>query len=149
MTALEKGNAIGVDFYRIDDEPMQEKIIRSRLLPSILNVEVRNDSLIITIDSLAKEIRFVGDGGKLLKSMQHVNKAIYVIPTAEPYVRTEIEFYSHSIFYLNPMIRYSGNDFVTRKKASINPSATLRLRILYFILALVMAYLYRRYRIKN
>ncbi|MBU3928289.1 MAG: hypothetical protein KKB74_10825, partial [Bacteroidetes bacterium] len=35
MTALENGNAIGVDFYRIDDEPMQEKIIRSRLLPSI------------------------------------------------------------------------------------------------------------------
>ncbi|OFY47675.1 MAG: hypothetical protein A2W85_12735 [Bacteroidetes bacterium GWF2_41_31] len=149
MTALEKGNAFGVDFYRIDDEPMQEKIIRSRLLPSILNVVVRNDSLIITIDSLAKEIRFVGDGGKLLKSMQHVNKAIYVIPTAEPYVRTEIEFYSHSIFYLNPMIRYSGNDFITNKKASINPSATLRLRILYFILALVIAYLYRRYRIKN
>jgi len=149
MAALEKGNAIGVDFYRISDEPMEEKIIRSRILPSLISVEVSHDSLIVTIDSLAKEIRFVGHGGKLLKTVHHTNLAFFVIPITEPYVRTEIEFDSHSIFYLNPMIRYSGNDLITSKKASINPSATLRLRILYFILALVMAYLYRRYRIKN
>jgi len=149
MAALEKGNAIGVDFYRISDEPMEEKIIRSRILPSLISVEVSHDSLIVTIDSLAKEIRFVGHGGKLLKTVHHTNLAFFVIPITEPYVRTEIEFDSHSVFYLNPMIRYSGNDLITSKKASINPSATLRLRILYFILALVMAYLYRRYRIKN
>ena len=149
MAALEKGNAIGVDFYRISDEPMEEKIIRSRILPSLISVEVSHDSLIVTIDSLAKEIRFVGHGGKLLKTVHHTNLAFFVIPITEPYVRTEIEFDSHSIFYLNPMIRYSGNDLITSKKAPINPSATLRLRILYFILALVMAYLYRRYRIKN
>jgi len=149
MAALEKGNAIGVDFYRISDEPMEEKIIRSRILPSLISVEVSHDSLIVTIDSLAKEIRFVGHGGKLLKTVHHTNLAFFVIPITEPYVRTEIEFDSHSIFYLNPMIRYSGNDLITSKKASINPSATLRLRILYFILALVLAYLYRRYRIKN
>ena len=149
MAALEKGNAIGVDFYRISDEPMEEKIIRSRILPSLISVEVSHDSLIVTIDSLAKEIRFVGHGGKLLKTVHHTNLAFFVIPITEPYVRTEIEFDSHSVFYLNPMIRYSGNDLITSKKASINPSATLRLRILYFILALVLAYLYRRYRIKN
>jgi hypothetical protein len=149
MEALEKGNDIGVDFFRIDDESMPHKTERSKVIPILEKVDLKDDTLFIAVDSVAVEIRFVGQGGQLLKAESTVSTAYFVIPETEPYVRTEIEFDSHSIFYLNPVIRYGGPELTTKKTATINASATLRLRILYFILALVAAYLYSRFRIRR
>ncbi len=145
MLALERGDAIGVDFFRIDDEPMTDKYLRSKVIPVLQEASLSGDTLTVSTDSVAVEIRFIGQHGKILHTKAFSSTERYVIPQTEPYVRTEIEFPDHSVFYLNPIIRYDGASLVTKKTATVDASATLKLRILYFVVALVLAYLAQRY----
>ncbi len=145
MSALEQGDAIGVDFFRIDDEPMTDKFLRSKVIPVLQEASLSGDTLTVSTDSVAVEIRFIGQHGKILHTKTFSSTGRFVIPQNEPYVRTEIEFRDHSVFYLNPIIRYDGSSLITKKTATVDASATLKLRILYFVVALVLAYLAQRY----
>ncbi len=149
MAALEQGNAIGVDFYRINDEPMTDKFVRSKTLPEITDIQLLDDTLFVSVDTPAVEIRFVGKNGQLLHAYSNTSEAAFIIPSDQPYVRTEIAFSDKSVFYLNPVIRYDTDKIRTKKTATVNNSKTLYLRILYLVVALVLAYLYRRYYFKR
>ena len=61
----------------------------------------------------------------------------------------EIEFLDKSVMYLNPVIRYSGEFPKTLKTAEIDSSATMRLRIVYLVIGLIIAYLFARYRFRK
>ena len=145
MEALEQGNVIGVDFFRINDEPMQDKYLRSKNLPVLTNASLNNDTFFVSVNTTAASIRFIGQNGRLLHQLSDTSRASFVVPDSEPYMRAEIEFYDKSVFYLNPVIRYSGDKISTKKSASVDPSITLYLRIGYFIAALLIAYLLRRF----
>ncbi|MBU2553142.1 MAG: hypothetical protein KKF98_01695 [Bacteroidetes bacterium] len=149
MEALEQGNAIGVDFFRINDEPMQDKYLRSRSLPVLTNASLNSDTFFVSVNTTAAYIRFIGQNGRLLYQLSDTTQASFVVPDTEPYMRTEIEFFDKSVFYLNPIIRYSGDKISTKKTASVDPSKTLYLRIGYFITALLIAYFLRRFLSKR
>lgn len=137
---LKLGNAYGMDFIRIDDEPMTHKYKRSRKLQYLLKAELISDTLFVKVDTISSEIRFITSNGKVVKKLNKTDAGYCIIRDDYPYLRTEIEFFDGSVMYLNPVIRYSGEKPETLKTAIVDSGATLRLRIIYFVVALVIAY---------
>ncbi len=146
MSSLRKGTAYGMDFIRIDDEPMEDKVERSKDVPQLISADLRSDTLFVSVDRIAVTFRFIGDNGELRKKVNNSRSAMYQIEPDEPYLRTEIEFADGSVIYLNPVIRYSGDSPKTMKTAVVDNGATLTLRIIYFIIALTIAYVIARIR---
>ena len=149
MSNLKKGTAYGMDFFRIPDEPMDDKVERSKDIPKLISAKLTIDTLTVTVDETAVQISFIGDKGSVKKVIKNSNTATYIVNKNDPYIRTEILFSDNSIMYLNPVIRYSGTFPVTLKTAEVDSSATLRLRIIYFVMGLIIAYLIARYRIRK
>jgi hypothetical protein len=146
MRNLEKGAAYGMDFFRIDDEPMDRKVLRSKVIPKLLSAELVADTFFVSVDTKASSFRFIGNHGELKHKVSNTKNAQYKIGADEPYLRTEIEFSDGSIIYLNPIIRYNEDVPKTMKSAVVDSKATLRLRIIYFLIALSLAYLISRIR---
>lgn len=149
ISNLKKGAAYGMDFFRIGDEPMNDKAERSKHIPKLTSASLSGDTLIVTVDTIALRFRFIGDNGDVIHEATNTNSAAYVIIDTDPYVRTEIVFPDSSVMYLNPVIRYGGEFPETLKTAEVDKSATMRLRIVYFLIALAIAYLFTRYRMRN
>jgi len=149
ISNLKKGAAYGMDFYRIGDEPMNDKVERSKYIPKLSSTELNSDTLSVTVDTTALQISFIGYKGKVMKTVNDTNSATYVIAQSDPYIRTEIMFTDLSVMYLNPVIRYDEEFPKTLKTAEIDSSATMRLRIIYFIIGLLIAYLFAKYRLRR
>ncbi len=149
MSNLKKGAAYGMDFYRIGDEPMNDKVERSKYIPKLSSTELNSDTLSVTVDTTALQISFIGDNGKVMQTVNDTNSATYIITKSDPYIRTEIMFTDLSVMYLNPVIRYDGEFPKTLKTAEIDSSATMRLRIIYFVIGLIIAYLFAKYRLRR
>jgi len=149
MFNLKKGAAYGMDFFRISDEPMVDKVERSKDIPELKSVVLNLDTLTVAVSIVADSIKFIGDNGVLKKVVENVNSATYIITKNDSYIRTEIVFPDNSVMYLNPVFRYDGDFPVTLKTAEVDSSATMKLRIFYFIIALILAYLFARYRMRK
>ncbi|MCD4665034.1 MAG: hypothetical protein K8R68_07155 [Bacteroidales bacterium] len=132
LNALKVGKSFGARIYRPYNETFDEKIKRTKVLPIIKIVEINKDSLNIHIDSLAKEIRFIGQNGELLKSVFQANKAFYIIKSKDTYIRTEIEFPDQTAYFLNPVCRYDGSKPGKASIPEINVYKTNILRIIGF-----------------
>jgi hypothetical protein len=151
LGAMKSGNAFGAQIYRPNGEPFDKKIIRTKILPVVTAVEVSNDSLKIITDSIARVVRFIGQDGINLLTVDHTNNAYYRIKDEDTYIRTEIEFYSKHVYYLNPVCRLEGT-FPSRKPApEINVFKTTILRVLGFatILFIVVNYYFLRKRFSS
>ena len=73
----------------------------------LLGVSVSGNSLTISVDSVAKQIRLIGQNGVVRKIIENSAKACYSFRPDDTYIRAEIDFSSMRIF-LNPLIRYDG-----------------------------------------
>ncbi|MBC8321622.1 MAG: hypothetical protein H8E34_12965 [Bacteroidetes bacterium] len=149
LSNLKKGASYGIDFFRIDDEPMKDKAERSKYIPKLTSAKLIGDTLIVSVDANALLFRFIGNNGEVLHVVENSDTALYVIEDTDPYVRTEIMFHDHSVMYLNPVLRYNGEFPKTLKTAEVDKSATLRLRIVYFLVAIIIAYLFARLRMRK
>ena len=132
ISSLKSGNAYGAKIRKIHGESIEEKLIRTKVLPELVRFEVRNDTLFIATDSVVTEIRFIGQGGKLLETAGNTNEAFYAINTADTYVRTEIHYSAESAFYLNPICRYDGKTPGQIPPPEIDNFKTWLLRIIGF-----------------
>ncbi len=146
LKSLEKGAAYGMDFFRVDDEPMDDKVERSKHIPVLTRAELIADTLFVSSDKKAKEIRFIADNGIVVKSVKKSKSAWCIIEDDHSYMRTELEYNDGSIMYLNPVVRYDGKMPVSVKTAEIDTSSTLKLRMVYFVLGLIIAYSIARWR---
>lgn len=146
LLSLERGKAYGMDFIRIDDEPMDDKVKRSKKLPFLTKAQLKNDTLEVEVDTKPVSIRFITDEGRVIKSIDSSRTAWCIVKAEHSYLRTEIEFHDGSIMYLNPIVRYLGDYPKSVKTADINTRATLTLRMIYFIIGLTIAYLIARWR---
>lgn len=149
VRALKTGNAYGVDFHWVPDEPMMDLVERIKYLPVLTAVEIQNDSLIISASQPVREFRFIGQEGMLLSTAKGGKTGHYKLQGTEPYVRTEVVFNDGTTFYLNPVIRYTGDYPASVKSAQIDGPATRNLRIIYFLFLLTLAYLYARRKQKK
>ena len=149
VSNLKKGAAYGMDFFRIGDEPFEDKIERSLHIPKLTSAILYTDTLAVKVNAKALQFRFIGNDGKVLKIENNTNTSSYIIDGKDRYVRTEIIFPDSSIMYLNPIIRYSGEFPLTFKTAEVDSSATMKLRIVYFLIVLSIAYLISRFRMRK
>jgi len=151
LKALKAGMAFGARIFRHPGETFKEKIKRTKILPVISLVEMRRDTLYIRFDSIANEIRFIGQNGKLLKKSGRTNEALYKIREEDTYIRTEIEFPDQSVYYLNPVCRYNGISLQKAPVPKINVYRTNVLRIIGFatLIFIILNYFLLRKRVKQ
>jgi hypothetical protein len=71
------------------------------------SLEISGDRLLVTCESPAEQIRFIGQGGKLRKKVELSKMAEILLQENDTYIRTEIVS-NGCEFYLNPVIRWDG-----------------------------------------
>jgi hypothetical protein len=149
IESLKAGNAYGVDFFPKMDVPLDERIERSKHIPFITQVNLREDTLEVAASEKAKTITFIGQEGKVLQTFTSTKTATYAIKETDTYVMTVFNYTDNTSLCLNPIVRYSGEQVSSLKTAKINTKATLYLRIGYFLIFLLIAYFYARRRKNN
>lgn len=140
LHALEKGNAVGVDFPINRDESLEQKINRlNKNLPYISQVELKGDTLWISASKTFSKIKFIGQNGKELNSQKNQNSAHYVIKKDDNYVRTELTFKDGTTLYLNPITRHESENIVKQRLDHINWTKTIILWSVYVGVLFVFA----------
>ena len=140
LQALENGNSVGVAFSLIWGEHPLKKMKRLKKdLPNITQVDLRGDTLLISVSQPFSKIRFIGQEGKELDVQKDNHTAFYVVKTEDTYVRTEVEFKDGTTLYLNPITRHESSDIVKQRLDHINWPKTIILWAIY-ILALLLIY---------
>ncbi len=135
LSALENGNAVGVDFPIKYDETLEKKADRlEKELPYITQIELKNDTLLISASKPFSKIKFIGQDGKELKTMKDKRSAYYVIRNEDNYVRTELSFKGGVTLYLNPITRHENSDVVKQRLDSVNWSKTIILWGIYLMI---------------
>jgi len=146
IASLKSGNNYAVDYFSGADITLAEKTIQLGELPYLKSAEIMGDTFVVSFNKKALEIKFVGENGVVRKTISNTTDASYIIKTDDPYIRTEAMFdYTFTIF-LNPVVRYEGDFPKSHKTATIDASATLRLRIIYFLVILSLVFLYTKWK---
>ncbi|NOX84638.1 MAG: hypothetical protein GXO86_01535, partial [Chlorobi bacterium] len=144
INSLKSGNAYGVDFYPKRDVPLSERIERIKHVPVVQAVKLSGNKLSVAIDQKAEIINFIGQDGVLRKAVRDTASATYMIKKNDTYMRVEFRYPDGTTIFLNPIVRYDGDEPVSLLKAEVNETATLNLRIVYFLIFLTFAYLLAR-----
>ena len=100
----------------------------------------------------AKDLKTARSGFlKYRKSRKKIRKINIneMIKEDDSYIRTEFKYGDGSTIYLNPIVRYSGDYPASTRKAEVNKTATLWLRIAYFLIILTLIYLFRRKKLST
>lgn len=142
LSALENGNAVGVDFPIKRDESLEQKVKRLKKdLPYIKQVELNGDTLSISASKQISKAKFIGQEGKELNSQNNVMTASYVIQPEDCYVRTELYFKNGTTLYLNPITRHETGDVVKQRLDHINWFKTIMLWSVYAFVIAIVSYL--------
>jgi hypothetical protein len=145
VEALKKGRAFGVDFRVPGKYSFEEKRNRILNVPGLEQVKLYGDTLVIRVDRVIEEVRFIGQGGEIKNLVRGKDSVSYVFDPADTYIRAELSFDSGTVFYLNPVIRYDGKDPWAMEEAEVANLPTWMLRIIGFsILFLILFVLIRR-----
>jgi len=150
INALKSGNSFGADIYSIHWESLPAKIERTKILPVLKQLLIKGDTIFLRIDSIAKEIRFIGQNGVIMDTQIRTNQASYLFQAVDNYIRIEIEFNNGTTFYLNPICRIKeGSKPQMVGPPEINWYKTYLLRIIgiisiIFIIILVIRRVFRK-----
>lgn len=148
VASLKNGLAYGFDFYRVDDEPWQDKIERSKKIPWLKKASLNGNRYTVMLSKPAHKIRFIGQHGRLLHEVEHWFEASYQISETDTYVRVEVLFYDSSVMYLNPVIRSETPEYKDKSLASVDGLSTFVLRVsslLIFITLLLAGFRYNKH----
>ena len=74
----------------------------------------------------------------MLKTMENVAEAFYVIQPEDTYVRTRIDLNERDVLYLNPVTRHPSPIVVDRRLDEINEAQTWLYRFVYAIAFLTL-----------
>lgn len=144
LASMKMGNAFGVRLFRERDESFEVKKNRHNQLAKLLNVDVRNDSLIVELDKAAKEIRFIGQGGEIKKEILNKAWVSYDLQKEDTYIRTEFEFADSTLYFLNPIARTNDSKPLPIEISSVNWVKTWLFRLFILVLEgfLIFVFLY-------
>ena len=150
INALNNGVAYGMDFIRINDEPMLDKFERSKNIPYLISAKMLADTFKVTVSQKADSIRFVGQHGKRLFASTDCISGQYRIQDSDTYVRTEVYFDDGSIMYLNPVTRHTDINSIERHNlASLDITRTWLFRIGNILLLAVLFFIVYKKRSKS
>ena len=113
---------------------LEEKAFQAKALPHLTQAELIGDTLIISTSApFMKEVKFIGQGGKVLKTMENVATASYVVQPEDSYVRTQINVNGLQHFYLNPVTRHTTPAPIDRRLDEINLAQTALYWMVYVV----------------
>lgn len=140
LCALENGSAIGVDFPVKKEETLEQKIERLKKdLPYITQIELKDDTLLISASKQIKKIKFIGQDSKELDVQKDKKTAMYVVQPEDNYVRAELNFKGGATLYLNPITRHESEEIVKQRLDKINYPKTIILWMTYILVILSIA----------
>lgn len=114
------------------------------------NVDVLNGVMTVEVQPQAERIRFIGQNGLLLQTIDKCEKATYTMEPTDTYVRGEAFFADGSILYFNPVNRQEfPNEMVRQDLASLDSIKTAWMRGLYIVIIMLLAQLFFRWQIKG
>ena len=113
---------------------LEEKINEVNNLAYLTRAELVGDTLFIaTSAERMHEVQFIGQGGKVLKTMENVPEACYVIQPEDTYVRTRIDLNERNVLYLNPITRHPSPVVEDRRLDEINRAQTALYWMVYAV----------------
>lgn len=109
--ALKTGKSYGVDLFHDDADNLQSKYARIKNLPKLNSVTVDNEKLMVGLNQKVPVFRFIGQGGVVKQQQNETDIAVYMMDSADSYIRVEIVCHDGSVIFLNPIYRYSETPF--------------------------------------
>jgi hypothetical protein len=125
--ALEKGLCYAVEFDNWYYYPLtlEQKVQDARALDYLTQAQLVGDTLFIsTSTEIMREVQFIGQDGKVLKTEENIGTAHYVIQPEDSYVRTRINLNGRHFLYLNPVTRHPSAQLADRRLDTINYAQT-------------------------
>ena len=125
--ALDKGLCYAVEFDNWYYHPLslEQKAKEALVLDYLTRAQLVGDTLFIcTSAETMREVQFIGQGGKVLKTEENVGTAYYVIQPEDHYVRTRIDLNGRHFLYLNPITRHASPELDDCRLDSINYAQT-------------------------
>ncbi|MBR1513518.1 MAG: hypothetical protein IJ622_04415 [Bacteroidales bacterium] len=151
--ALEKGLCYAVEFDNWYYFPLtlEQKAKETHELDYLTQAQLVGDTLFIqTSAETMREVQFIGQDGKVLKTEQGVVRAYYVIQPNDTYVRTRIDLNGRNFLYLNPVTRHPTTIVVDRRLDQINWSQTILYWVVYAVALIAFAwYLFKKAKEKK
>ena len=151
--ALDKGLCYAVEFDNWYYHPLslEQKANDARALVYLTQAQLVGDTLFISTSAeTMREVKFIGQDGKVLKTEENVATAYYTIQAEDTYVRTRIDLNGRHFLYLNPVTRHSSADLDDRRLDSINYAQTGLYWLVYAVALLAMIwYLIKKAKEKN
>ena len=151
--ALDRGLCYAVEFDNYYHFPMTlaEKAEQALHLPHLTLAQLVGDTLFVSTSAeKMKEVKFIGQDGKVLGTEENVDTAWYVIQPDDPYVRVQINVNGLQHFYLNPITRHPTSIVVDRRLDSVNYAQTLLYRVVYVVAIVAFVwYLFKKWREKK
>ena len=108
LKALRIGRSIGVKFNISSYKTNEEKRAALSKLPEINSINFNNDTLTIKLSQLVKTIKFLGQQGVEKIRITDSSMGSCFFSNQDTYIRTEIECYDGTIYFLNPLFRWDG-----------------------------------------
>ena len=139
--ALDKGLCYAVEFDNWYYYPLtlEHKVNNARTLDYLTQAQLVGDTLFISTSAKTmKEVQFIGQDGKVLKTEENIATAFYVIQPEDHYIRTRIDLNGRHFLYLNPVTRHPSSDLDDRRLDSINYAQTGLYWLVYAVALLTM-----------
>jgi len=134
----------------------EQKAASARNIPSLRYVKMIADTLKVSVSGEVFKIMFIGQDGRIRKSVYGDKSLWYRFAPEDTYIRTEITFIAHhtypaigqgDIFYLNPVFRFNGQLPANELQAEINWPRTWIFRFMAF--GSLVAILWAIWRLRN
>jgi|APCry1669188910_1035180.scaffolds.fasta_scaffold00014_73 hypothetical protein len=159
ISSLRQGRAYGVEIYMGENWSFAMKAGLAMRMPKLKSVCMTGDTLKVSVSGEVFKVMFIGQDGKIRKSVYGDKSMWYRFTPEDTYIRTEITFIAHhalpaigmgDIFYLNPVFRYNGQFQANELQAEVNWPRTWIFRFMTFgsLFAILWA-LYRLRKIKR
>ncbi|MCX6282268.1 MAG: hypothetical protein NTU51_09935 [Bacteroidetes bacterium] len=155
VASLKAGRAYGVEIYMGNNWTFEQKAGWAGNIPRLRSVVMKRDTLTVSVSGEVFKVMFIGQDGKIRKSVYGRSGLWYKFAPEDTYIRTEITFIAHhthptigpgDIIYLNPVFRYNGEFPVNDLKAEINWPRTWIYRFMTFGSLIAILWVFRRLR---
>ena len=108
LYALKTGRSVGVNLNTESYKTDEEKRSGMKNLPVITGVNVKNDTITVSLNKAVKSISFIGQNGIEKMKVANASLGSYFFNEKDTYIRTEIECDDGTLYFLNPVFRYDG-----------------------------------------
>lgn len=130
ISAIKQGSAVSVNLINSGFNTFEAKNKRIPLLPNLTKFNLVGDTISLMFDSLAVDIKFIGQNGVVKSSVSNTDKAAYYFKNDDSYIRVEATFPNNAVYYLNPVFRYD-SEINKTYKSKINYPLTIAYYVLW------------------